>query len=91
MNSRAVTSEQLLRDIEALSEDDRRQVADFVAFLRSRAKREVRKRAPKLVPLAEDPAIGMWRDREDMKDGVAWVRSIREREWNRRWRRQHAD
>lgn len=77
MSSRAVSTERLLRDIEALPEDDRRQVADFVAFLRSRAKRQVRRRALKLVPLAEDPAIGIWRDRDDMKDSVAWVRSIR--------------
>jgi hypothetical protein len=23
----------------------------------------------------------MWRDREDMQDSTAWVRSLRQREW----------
>lgn len=29
------------------------------------------------------PFFGMWADREDMKDGAAWVRKERER-WNER-------
>lgn len=33
--------------------------------------------------LRDDPAIGMWADREDMKDPVEWVRNLREKEWNR--------
>jgi len=33
------------------------------------------------VSLADEPFIGMWRDREDMQDSSAWVRGIREREW----------
>lgn len=27
--------------------------------------------------LADDPAVGMWADREDMKDVHAWLRKIR--------------
>jgi prevent-host-death family protein len=27
--------------------------------------------------LADDPAVGMWKDREDMKDVHAWLRRIR--------------
>ncbi|HET6575706.1 MAG TPA: hypothetical protein VFG68_19050 [Fimbriiglobus sp.] len=30
------------------------------------------------------PAIGMWKDREDMADPVEWVRKMREEEWRRR-------
>lgn len=39
------------------------------------------------VPLAEDPAIGMWKDREDMKDSAAWVRRQRE-QWGERLTRE---
>lgn len=28
-------------------------------------------------PLSEHPAVGMWKDREDMKDPVAYVRNLR--------------
>jgi hypothetical protein len=31
--------------------------------------------------LENDPAIGMWADREDMRDGVEWVKRLRESEW----------
>ena len=29
------------------------------------------------VPLQDDPAVGIWADREDMKDSAAWVRKLR--------------
>ena len=29
------------------------------------------------LPITEDPAFGMWKDREDMKDASAWVRAQR--------------
>jgi hypothetical protein len=86
-----MTSEQLLREIEALPEAERRQVADFVAFLRSRARQRRPRRPANLPPISEDPAIGMWWDREEMRDSVAWVRSVRQREWARGSRRQHPD
>jgi len=31
--------------------------------------------------LADEPFIGMWRDREDMQDSTAWVQSLRQHEW----------
>ena len=37
-----------------------------------------------LGPLRDDPAIGMWKDREDMHDSTAWVRALRRSEWERR-------
>lgn len=27
------------------------------------------------------PAFGMWKDREDMKDSVEWVRQVRKTRW----------
>lgn len=35
--------------------------------------------APKRKSLLEEPFFGMWRDREDLADSVAWVRRIRRR------------
>ena len=37
-------------------------------------------------PLSKLAACGMWKDREDMKDSVAWVQELRRRE-ERRWER----
>ena len=78
-----MTSEkQILADLAALPPDAQEQVREFIAFLRSRqhsarAKKPTRAR----VALADEPFIGIWRDREDMKDSSAWVRETRQREW----------
>jgi antitoxin (DNA-binding transcriptional repressor) of toxin-antitoxin stability system len=32
---------------------------------------------PKRMRASEHPAFGMWKDREEMKDPVAWVRKMR--------------
>lgn len=76
-------TEQLIREIEALPDDDRQQVADFIAFLR-RARQEGPIWLTDDPPIPEDPAIGMWKDRDDMKDGASWVRQLRQNEWSRR-------
>jgi hypothetical protein len=73
----------LWRDYVALPPEARKQVAEFMAFL---AKRNVKTRAaPQRTkfPLGDEPFVGMWRDRADMIDSSAWVRSVRAREWTR--------
>jgi hypothetical protein len=42
-----------------------------------------------LIPLEEEPLVGMWADREDMKDSVEYVRNLRQN-FNRpsRWERE---
>lgn len=44
--------------------------------------------ARKQTPLIEEPLFGMWRDREDLADSVAWVRRSREQGRARRDERQ---
>ena len=62
-----------LKELETLSNDELETLID-------RAEEILRERLTK-VPLREDPAIGMWEDREDMQDSAAWVRQSRQREW----------
>ena len=76
-----MNKERVWQEVEALAPAGQRQVADFIAFLRSRPKVARLSKAGKLPPLADEPFIGLWRDREDMKDCVAWVRNVRKREW----------
>jgi hypothetical protein len=71
----------ILRDMLALPPEAQRQVADFVAFLQTRYKKIDSGNEPNQINLADEPFVGMWRDREDMQDSSAWVRGIREREW----------
>jgi hypothetical protein len=45
-------------------------------------------RAKETMRLEDHPAIGMWADREDMKDPSAWLRKIRAPRYDRLGRRR---
>jgi len=70
----------ILREIEALPPEAQKQVSDFVAFLKARYGVVTRKKT-KRRKLEDEPFIGMWKDRADMRDSTKWVREIRKREW----------
>jgi hypothetical protein len=77
-----MTNEEILREINSLPLEAQRQIEDFVFFLRERYKSS----QPKSVPnsdLETEAFVGMWRDREDMRDSSAWVRNIRETHWSK--------
>ena len=63
----------IVKALDTLSDDElRAQIAEAQPMLWTRARQ---------TPISEDPAIGMWADREDMKDSAAWEREVRQREW----------
>lgn len=74
-----MTSEEMLKEIASLPTEARREIEDFVARLRDRYRRSMNSSAEG--DLASEPFIGMWSDREDMKDSSVWVRSIRKKHW----------
>ena len=71
----------IVREIAALPPEAQEQVMDFVAFLKARYPNTPAGGKRSRVSLADEPFIGMWRNREDMQDGTAWVQSLRRREW----------
>ncbi len=73
--------EQILRDLMALPPAAQEMVVDFIAFLRLRYTQEPSENAEGLPALRNEPFIGIWRDRPDMTDSSAWVRTVRTREW----------
>jgi hypothetical protein len=73
----------LVRDIVSLPPEAQKQVSDFVAFLKTRYPVTKSDRKAKRTKLTDEPFIGMWRDRDDMQDSSAWVRHVRESEWER--------
>ena len=77
-----MTTPQLLQDFTSLPPEAQKQVTDFVAFLKVRYGTVPRKKA-KPGKLSDEPFVGMWKDREDMRDSVKWVRELRRREWGR--------
>jgi hypothetical protein len=71
----------LLKEMASLPIEAQKQVIDFIAFLKTRypTARVVPK--TKRVRLSDEPFIGIWQGREEMRDSTAWVRSLRHREW----------
>jgi hypothetical protein len=70
--------EALWKEYAALSIDARRKVDQLITRLSSN--RTIKRKS---TPLISDPFVGMWQDRDDLIDSRGWVRSLREREWNR--------
>jgi len=76
-----MSNEEILREINSLPPEAQRQIEDFISFLRERYGTSQRKTAPPL-DLESEAFVGMWRDREDMRDSSAWVHNIRKSHWD---------
>ena len=68
-------------DIATLPPEAQRQVFDFVSFLKNRYKKKRPVKKEDRVKIASEPFIGIWEDREEMKDSSQWVRNTRAAEW----------
>ena len=76
-----MTTEEIIREFSALPFEARREVADFIAFLR----RRYGKKDGELInfDLSKEEFVGMWKDRKDIQDSSAFVRELRETEWTK--------
>lgn len=74
-------NEDILSQFNSLPPDGQRQVLDFIASLLQRynSSQGIGEQAAR--EIIDEGFVGMWRDREDMEDSTAWVRSHRQREW----------
>jgi hypothetical protein len=77
-----MTNEEILREINSLPPEAQRQIEDFISFLRERYK-EIQPKSAPTSDLEAEAFVGMWRDREDMRDSSAWVRNIRQTHWGK--------
>ncbi len=75
--------EKVWREFMALSEEDQRRAANFIASLRAGSRPAPSDGPEKPADLTDEPFVGMWREREDVRDSGAWLREVREREWTR--------
>jgi hypothetical protein len=78
-----MTKEELLKTYGSLSDKERSELDRFITKLQ---KQHVEQRPKKkLRSFRDEPFFGMWKDREDMKEGgAAWVRKLRSGpHWNR--------
>lgn len=73
--------EKIVDDISNLPPEAQRQVVEFIAFLKTRYTRSQGEKQSKRTNLVNESFIGIWKDREDMKDSGTWLRNIRKTEW----------
>jgi hypothetical protein len=72
-----MTNEELLKEIALLPDDSKRKVEEFITSL----KKSFRVNSSNSTPFREEVFFGMWKDREDIKDSVEWVREVRRTHW----------
>jgi hypothetical protein len=73
--------EKVMDEFSSLPQEAQREVIDFISFLRKRYKNDISKKRVKRKPITEEPFVGMWQNRDDMRDSSDWVRKKREVEW----------
>ena len=71
----------LANELAELPAEARREVFDFIVFLRQRDRHATKKPKQPASSLRDEPFLGIWADRADMRDSFAWVRETRRREW----------
>ncbi|MBI5016196.1 MAG: DUF2281 domain-containing protein [Deltaproteobacteria bacterium] len=76
-------TEKILRDFEDLPPEGQREVIDFLAFLKSRYGATKKSGRSRSFQLRTERFVGLWADREDLRDSSSWVRELRRREWGR--------
>lgn len=72
----------ILKEMTSLPTEAQEQVVDFISFLKTRYSNLQIVTKAKRIKLSNEPFIGMWRGREDMRDSTTWVRNLRRREWD---------
>lgn len=78
----SMTLSQITQEIDSLPPEAQKQVEDFIAFLKTRYKSSPKKRVRR-IKIENEPFVGMWKDRKDMRNSVKWVKELRQREWHR--------
>jgi hypothetical protein len=77
-----MTHEEILQQITSLPPEGQRQVIDFIAFVHQRYSQS-QLSEHKTSNLFVESFIGIWQDRNDLKDSSEWVRRMREAEWTK--------
>lgn len=73
----------IAREMASLPPEAQREVINFVAFLKARCSTAPAAKRRKRMKLANEPFVGMWSTRKNMRDSTAWMRNLRQCHWER--------
>ncbi len=65
---------------ESLPIEAQRQVLAFIDFLQKRYESRSKK-VNERKPITSRKFVGLWENREDLKDSSLWIRNLRKKEW----------
>lgn len=71
----------IFQDFDALPAEAQELVSALVAFLGREQQRSKSSRRKNAINLTDEKFIGLWKDRGDMQDGSAYMRTLRKNEW----------
>lgn len=75
-------NDKILFEINKLPAEAKLEVLDFIEFLKVRYQRSKIRKNLRKIKLTDEPFIGLWKERKDMRNSTTWVRKIRQKEWN---------
>ncbi len=81
MERHSMEQEAAWREFSELPPNDQKRVIELIARLRARCRQSRPAKQTEPTDLAKEPFVGMWQDRDDLRDSSAWVRRVRENEW----------
>ncbi len=87
MATETVTLQQILEELHGLDSDRWLEVLDFIGYLKHRASLErtlTRSRQLTARALLESELVGLWADRDDIGDSLAFARQLRQQAEHRR-------
>jgi hypothetical protein len=71
----------LFTQFSALPAEAQKVVADLIILLSKQPRAKKSGSAATLSRLSEEKFIGLWKDREEMQDSHAYIRTLRQQEW----------
>jgi hypothetical protein len=76
-----MNSKYLFDKYDSLTNNEKKEVLNFIEFLSSKKQRSKKKRMVASFNLEKEEFIGMWEKRIDMEASTSWVRNSRKSEW----------
>ena len=73
-------SEGINNKFESLPIEAQKQVLAFIDFLQKRYESKTKMQSV-LKPLSNKKFVGIWKNREDLKDSSLWIRNVRKKQW----------
>jgi len=77
-----MNTEKVLNEIKSLSPEGIKILENFIEFLKIKyPKTRAKRKNQKINSIKKNKFIGIWKDREEMKNSIEYIRKLREKEW----------